>query len=403
MKSKNLLIIANSFPHKNCLYGGIFVKEQVDVLAEYFNKVYIIAPTPHLPEFFGRFEWIPESWRKGINPIDYSYKNISVYFPNFFMPPLNFLRKEYAERAYKSTLKLILKENINFDIIHAHFIYYAGYVGAKLKEKYKKPLIITGHGTDVYELPFRFKNFEKMTKYALSNADYIITVSKSNYMKLMELGVEKEKANVIPNAYDANKFKQISKEQCRNKLNIPKDVKIIISVGMLEHVKGHEYLIKAVNKVVNEKRDILCFIIGSGQLKAKLQKLINDLNLNDYVKLIGAKPHDEIPLWMNACDLFVLSSLNEGNPTVMFECLGCGKPFVGTNVGGVPEIIINDKLGYICGPKNPDELAEKILLALNKEWDEEYILDYSKKFTSDEIAKEIFKIYEKVIDNGKEK
>ena len=59
MKSKNLLIIANSFPHKNCLYGGIFVKEQIDALAENFNKIYIIAPTPHLPEFFGRFEWIP--------------------------------------------------------------------------------------------------------------------------------------------------------------------------------------------------------------------------------------------------------------------------------------------------------------------------------------------------------
>ncbi|PKP51133.1 MAG: glycosyltransferase family 4 protein, partial [Candidatus Altiarchaeales archaeon HGW-Altiarchaeales-3] len=294
-------------------------------------------------------------------------------------------------------LKLILKENINFDLIHAHFIYYAGYVGAKLKEKYKKPLIITGHGSDVYDLPFRFKNFEKMTKYALGNADYVTTVSKSNYEKLIELGVDKEKVTVIPNSYDKNIFKPIP-EDCKDQLNIPKNKKIILSVGMLEEIKGHEYLIKAMRKVIDKKTDVLCIMVGSGQLKSKLQKLINDLDLEGYVRLVGAKPHDEIPLWMNASDLFVLPSLNEGNPTVMFECLGCGKPFVGTTVGGIPEVITNDKLGYLCEPKSPDELAEKILLALERKWDTKYVLNYAKKFSSDEIAKEIFKIYEKVID-----
>ncbi|OQX21342.1 MAG: hypothetical protein BWK75_03295 [Candidatus Altiarchaeales archaeon A3] len=398
MKSKNLLIIANSFPHKNCLYGGIFVKEQVDVIAENFNKIYVIAPTPHLPEFFGRFEWIPECWRKGINPIDYTYNNISVYFPNFFVPPIHFIREKYAEGAYKSALKLISEKNINFDIIHAHFIYYAGYVGAKLKEKYKKPLIITGHGTDVYELPFKYKNFEKMAKYAISEADYVTTVSKSNYIKLIELGVKKEKVTVIQNAYDANKFKQISKEECKDRLNISKKSKIILSVGMLEEIKGHKYLINAMKKVVDEKQNVLCFIIGGGQLKARLQKLINDLNLNNYVKLVCAKPHDEIPLWMNACDLFVLPSLSESFGIVQIEAMACGKHVVATRNGGSEEIVINEKLGYLVEPKNSDELAEKILLALNKEWDKEYILNYVKKFSSDEIAKETLKIYEKVID-----
>ena len=396
MKSKNLLIIANSFPHKNCLYGGIFIKDQIDILAENFNKIYLIAPTPHLPEFFGKFDWIPECWRKGINPINYSYENISVYFPNFFVPPIHFLREKYAEEAHKSALKLILKENINFDLIHAHFIYYAGYVGAKLKEKYKKPLIITGHECDMCKF-FEYKNFEKMTKYALGNADYVTTVSKSNYEKLIELGVDKEKVTVIPNSYDKNIFKPIP-EDCKDQLNIPKNKKIILSVGMLEEIKGHEYLIKAMRKVIDKKTDVLCIMVGSGQLKSKLQKLINDLDLEGYVRLVGAKPHDEIPLWMNASDLFVLPSLNEGNPTVMFECLGCGKPFVGTTVGGIPEVITNDKLGYLCEPKSPDELAEKILLALERKWDTKYVLNYAKKFSSDEIAKEIFKIYEKVID-----
>ncbi|PKP60273.1 MAG: glycosyltransferase family 4 protein [Candidatus Altiarchaeales archaeon HGW-Altiarchaeales-2] len=396
MSTKNLLVLANSFYHSNCKSIGIY-KTQVDAVAENFNRIYVIAPTPHLPEFFGRFKWIPQSWKKGINPIDYSYKNISVYFPNFFMLPLNFLRKTYAEEAYKSTLKLISEKNINFDLIHAHFIYYAGYVGAKLKERYKKPLIITGHGTDVYELPFRFKNFEKMAKYALGNADYVTTVSKSNYEKLIELGVDKEKVTVIPNSYDKNIFKPIP-EDCKEGLNIPKNKKIILSVGMLEEIKGHEYLIKAMRKVIDKELDVLCFMVGSGQLKSKLQRLINNLNLDDYVKLVGAKPHDEIPIWMNACDLFVLPSLNESFGVVQIEAMACGKPVVATRNGGSEEIVINEKLGYLVEAKNPGEMTEKILLALNNEWDKEYILNYVKKFRSDEIAKETFKVYEKVIN-----
>jgi glycosyltransferase involved in cell wall biosynthesis len=96
---------------------------------------------------------------------------------------------------------------------------------------------------------------------------------------------------------------------------------------------------------------------------------------------------------MNACDIFVLSSLNEANPTVMFEALGCGKPFIGTKVGGIPEIINSEVYGLLVTPANPDDLKEKILLALDRKWDHEAILKYAEQFTWKEIADEILKIY----------
>ncbi|PKP59290.1 glycosyltransferase family 4 protein, partial [Candidatus Atribacteria bacterium HGW-Atribacteria-1] len=196
------------------------------------------------------------------------------------------------------------------------------------------------------------------------------------------------------NSYDKNIFKPIP-EDCKEGLNIPKNKKIILSVGMLEEIKGHEYLIKAMKKVIDKEKDVLCIIVGSGQLKSKLQRLINDLNLNDYVKLVGAKQHDEIPLWMNASDLFVLPSLNESFGIVQIEAMACGKPVVATRNGGSEEIVVNEKLGYLVESKNSDDLAEKILMTLDKEWNKEYILNYVKKFKSDEIAKETIKIYEK--------
>ena len=111
---------------------------------------------------------------------------------------------------------------------------------------------------------------------------------------------------------------------------------------------------------------------------------------------ISETSHDEIPIWMNACDLFVLPSLNEGNPTVMFECLGCGTPFVGTKVGGIPEIITSDDYGLLCEPANPGELAEKILIALDKEWDCEKIQKYAEQFTWENIVEGIMDVYKKV-------
>ncbi len=114
--------------------------------------------------------------------------------------------------------------------------------------------------------------------------------------------------------------------------------------------------------------------------------------------LAGGKPHNEIPLWMNACDLFVLPSLNEGNPTVMFEALGCGKPFVGTTVGGVPEVITSDAYGLLVEPADPGNLAENILVALDREWDQEAILRYAERFAWENIAKEIMGVYARVLD-----
>jgi glycosyltransferase involved in cell wall biosynthesis len=81
----------------------------------------------------------------------------------------------------------------------------------------------------------------------------------------------------------------------------------------------------------------------------------------------------------------------------MFETLGCGKPFVGTRVGGVPEIITSDEYGLLVEPADPKDLAGKILIALDREWDREGILRYAKQFTWGNIVKETMVIYARVM------
>jgi glycosyltransferase involved in cell wall biosynthesis len=81
----------------------------------------------------------------------------------------------------------------------------------------------------------------------------------------------------------------------------------------------------------------------------------------------------------------------------MFEALGCGKPFVGTKVGGIPDIITSEDYGMLVEPTNPKELAEKILIALDKEWDDKKIRKYAEQFRIENKAKEVLEVYKQVI------
>ena len=100
---------------------------------------------------------------------------------------------------------------------------------------------------------------------------------------------------------------------------------------------------------------------------------------------------------MNVADLFVLSSFSEGNPTVMFEALGCGLPFIGTKVGGVPEIITSEDYGIIVPPGDVEALAKAIERGLKKRWNKKKIVGYAQQFTGENIAKQIIKLYKSVM------
>ncbi|KKH69436.1 hypothetical protein DU73_10080, partial [Methanosarcina mazei] len=154
--------------------------------------------------------------------------------------------------------------------------------------------------------------------------------------------------------------------------------------------------IEAINIIVKNRKDILCVVVGSGKLESNLRGQIANLELEDHIKLVGSKPHGDISLWINACDVFVLPSLNEGNPTVMFECLGCGKPFIGTKVGGIPEVIVSNDYGLLVEPGNAQDLAEKIEIALNKNWDEGNILNYAKQYRWENITSQMVTIYDEL-------
>ncbi|WP_234970377.1 glycosyltransferase family 4 protein [Methanohalophilus halophilus] len=389
MKKRNMLFIAHSYSN--------FQKESIDSVAKYFNKCSVLIESNPIAEISNYIN-IPYLKQFNLNyKIDLSGSpvNVNVQTTPMLYAPLDSQYKKLGEKHLKKVEQKISETNIDFDIIHSHFTWSSGYVGAKLKEKYNVPFVVTAHGFDIYLLPFKDEEWKEKIEYVLNSADHIITVSKSNLRCIEKLNV-RSPVSQIPNGFNSNLFYPRDPIKCRKYLNLPLDKKIIVSVGNLVEVKGHKYLIQSIKSMVESRSDIQCYIVGWGRLDKKLRKLIDKLGLRNHVKLVGGKPHNEIPYWMNACDLFVLPSLRESFGVVQIEALACGKPVVATHNGGSEEIIVSEDYGILVEPGNYDDLSKKIDLALNKKWDTKSILNYSNKFKWDIVAAEVHQIYEDV-------
>ncbi|MDR7665078.1 glycosyltransferase family 4 protein [Methanosarcina sp. Z-7115] len=389
---KNLLVVSHRYRS--------FQKDPIDLVSPYFDNVYVLVRFNKFADV-SKYVHIP-----ALQPfissskIDYTNKplNLEVYKTSMFNLPLDSQYKKLGKLHLSVVEKIIGENNLNFDLIHSHFIWSAGYVGAKLKEKYNVPFIVTAHGYDVYDLPFKDDEWRSKIEYVLNSADAIITVSNSNRECIKKLDV-KTPVTVIPNGYRQDLFYPSDTFKCRKSLDLPIDKKIILSVGNLEELKGHKYLIEAMDYLLRIRKDTICFIIGEGKLESRLNKQIKLAGLEKNVKLVGGKPHNEIPLWMNACDVFVLPSLKESFGVVQVEAMACGKPVVATRNGGSEEIIVSKDYGLICDPARPKELAENISLSLDKSWDSKKIDSYVSQFSLSVICNRILDIYDSVLSN----
>jgi len=397
LKNSNLLIISDRYPHEKDTISSSFVKSQVDCLKKYVAHIDVIALTPFVPRFLSQFSFMNPRWRRDAFAQDYEYDNVSVFFARYFTLPFEFSRRRRGEKAFKVVEKIIRRKKMNFDLIHAHFTYPSGYVGARLKENHKKPVILTVHEERDGFLKEIFSNNRNII-YTWNFVDKIIRVNEKDLMEFRRLQIDKSKLLFLPNGYSQDLFLPMDSNNARIKLKLPLDRTILVNIASLEAYKGQKYLIEAMKKILVIRQDIMLYIVGQGSLENSFQSLINEYGLQDNVILAGGnKPREEIPLWMNACDLFVLPSLSESFGIVQIEAMACGKPVVATRNGGSEGIIINEKLGILVKPGDSEGLAKAILEALETEWDDEFIRDYARQFTWDGIAKGIVGVYKEVL------
>lgn len=270
---KNLLVISNNFPDEYNQYShNIFVKEQVRKIARKFHSVYVISPLAH-----------GISYLRGRKYSDYSFENIHVYFPKYFNIPFFYDNFQFlwSYLETRCVLGFIRKRQLKFHYIHAHFTWPSGVIAVNLKQNFNIPVVITEHSSETFSKAIVSKNFQFIKAWYL--CDSIIRVKNSDVLKFLDVGVDLNKVFYVPNGYDATKFYPTDMKLSRKKLNIPLHKKILISVGNLLNVKGHKYLVEAMNYVIKIRKDVICYIVGGGKLEKKLNKQIKAAGLQDYI------------------------------------------------------------------------------------------------------------------------
>ncbi|MEM2002644.1 MAG: glycosyltransferase, partial [Candidatus Methanomethylicaceae archaeon] len=131
-------------------------------------------------------------------------------------------------------------------------------------------------------------------------------------------------------------------------------------VGRLVEAKGIFELLEAFSRLQTQPSKTHLMLLGDGRDRLRLENRVKQNGLNDVVHFVGVRPHSEMPSWMNAADLLALPSHGEGLPNAIVEAMACGIPVVVTNVGGIPEVVEDNKSGFLIEKGDIDSLTAVI-------------------------------------------
>ena len=268
-----------------------------------------------------------------------------------------------AEYGYQASSLSVLhrlaklsSESKPFNVLHAHF----GPVGNSFRfarELWGAPLVVSFHGYDFSTLPR--KRGAGIYRRLFETADAITVNSEYTRRRVEELGCPPVKLHRLPVGLRLDDF------SFRERVLKPGEPVRILTVGRLVQIKGHEHVIRAVDKLRKRYPALRYEIVGDGPLRTELEKLIEQCGLREIVTLHGAKDSYEVGRMMADAHLFVLASVSvegdqEGQGLVLQEAQASGLPVVATLHGGFPEGVLADKSGFLVPERDVEALAERL-------------------------------------------
>ncbi len=337
--AKPILLFSEMFPKPKSSSSGVFIVERLKALTE-LGVPFDFAPVSTFDNFPIRLV----KKLKGYSPSE-PIKSVQVNQKKF--PVLNVslglrdrigLIREEANSwvKYAQGMAIAIERNKKieeFHLLHAHRVFPEGYAAMLLSEKHNIPYIVTAHGGEIHSISNNNKAF---VKEVLEKAAKAIFVSKALMKDACEkLGYDKSNGIVIPNGVDTNVFKLMDKEGARKKLSLPLNKKIVGFVGNLIEVKGADRLPAIARELMKLRSDVFFLIVGDGPLMKTLRERMPTKNTH----FAGRVEYELMPVVMNAIDVLVVPSRQEGLGTVILEARACGARVVGTNVGGIPEAV----------------------------------------------------------------
>lgn len=382
-----VLTLSTVFPNPCEPVHGTFVFERARALAE-LVELRVLAPLA----WIGPSDRNPVRRRKA-TPRTETYRGLEITRPSFFYTP-GVLKPLDGMALYLSivaTARRMHREH-RFDLIDAHFAFPEGFAGALLKRALGIPLVITLRGTliplSVYRMRFA------AAKWALRQADQIISVSTPLADTARAAGVSSDRIHLVPNGVDAERFPMIDRAVARRELSWEEDGRLLVTVGHLSPRKGFQYIVEAMPRLPT---DVHLVVVGGpgpeGNTHDELRRRAGELGIASRFHLVGSRPHAEVAMWMNAADCYILASSYEGCPNVLLEALATGTPAVASRVGEVERFVDEGQNGFLFSSEDAESLVSALRRALETPWDRSAIRASMVARGWDRVAEEVRSVF----------
>jgi D-inositol-3-phosphate glycosyltransferase len=337
-----------------------------------------------------------------------SKKKLIGFIPEFVLSFKNFIEKE----------------NITYNLIHAHY-YLSGLIGLELNKKFlhKIPLIMTFHTLALMKnlVARTIAEQENHVRIAaeftlVKQSDAIITPSSSDKQYLKYLyEAQDNKIYEIPPGVNTDLFKPIPKTVAKKYIGADQQSKIILFVGRIEPLKGIDALLYAMKILISQKlSEPICLLIIGGDISQHIKKwsplmkqlelLRRTLRISAQVNFIGQKPQHELPYYYNAADIVVMPSHYESFGMAAAEAMACGVPVITTNVTGISNLVDESRSALVTSVNNPLLLASQIKRLITDKKLYHQVQNNSMENINDlrwgNIAKQIELVYAKYIDKN---
>ncbi len=248
------------------------------------------------------------------------------------------------------------------DVIHSHAPLPCGHAAMLLSRELGIPYAVTVHGLDAFSTgQVSGKAGEwcrRISQHVYRSAGSVICISELVREQVLEGAGGSCRTSVIYNGVNPELFSPAS---------TPPDSLMILSVGNLIPIKGHELLIRSAASLALEFPSLQWEIIGDGPERSRLQALANELRIADRIHFLGRQPRSQVAEAMRRCAVFVLPSRYEGLGCVYLEAMSAGKPVIGCKGQGIAEVIEHGRNGLLVGPDNEKELALAIAMLLRND------------------------------------
>ncbi|KXB31564.1 glycosyl transferase family 1 [Dechloromonas denitrificans] len=386
------LLFSTLYPSAARPIHGVFVETRLRELLQTGQvETKVVAPVPWFPfkgkrfGVYGKYAETPKIEHRN---------SIDIFHPRYLLPPkvgMNIAPYSLARSALP-TIRKIIRDGFDFDLIDAHYYYPDGVAAGIIAHALGKPFVVTARGSDL-NLIAQYPKPRRLILQTAKQAKASIGVSSGLMQVLSSLGAEASKLRVMRNGVDLERFQPIEQTKARDRLGLPNNCRILLSVGNLIELKGHNIAIKALAKLNNNERLVL---VGHGPERSALQELADKHQLSERVLFAGQVPNEELACWYSAADALLLCSSREGWANVLLESMACGTPVIATNIPGTNEVIRSNAVGRLMSRRDDEALLAAYADLFSKPIDKIAIREYAKQFGWDVTTQAQIELFQEV-------